>query len=384
MSSSWRPTSWNAARRSAAPCSVRSSKDGRPHSTSKERTTAILGNGQVTGLEFKDGRTLDCDMVVIVRRHWPNADTRARRRTDRRTRHRRRQRSQLRQRFDIYAVGECVEHRGRVYGRRADLGAGAGPRRPPDRAQPDAAYTRLQAGDEAQGHGRRSGRHGRHVPAEPPTRSCSHRDPKRGVYKKLFLREGRWSARSCWAIPACRLRRCSRRSTATSRRPPTTGLNCCSPTQRRDQDGERGDLPDNAQIRNCNGVTKGKPAVIKRGRMRQPSPRCATPPGRARAAGRASRRSRLFSNSRRAIWSSMTRRATTTCRACRWQAGADRGNQHAACAAYPRCSLRWRVERGPGEQGRAGLAAQDALGGRLRGRARRPVHQRPGPRQHPA
>ena len=43
-----------------------------------------------------------------------------------------------------------------------------------------------------------------------------------------------------------------------------------------------------------------------------------------------------------------------------------------------------RRPRGPEEQGRPGLAAEDDLGRRLRGRARRPVHQRSRPRQHPA
>ncbi len=37
-------------------------------------TTAILGKEQVTGLAFKDGTTLDCDMVVIAAGIKPNAE----------------------------------------------------------------------------------------------------------------------------------------------------------------------------------------------------------------------------------------------------------------------------------------------------------------------
>ena len=35
----------------------------------KKMTTEMLGEDRVTGLAFKDGTTLECDMVVIVRRH---------------------------------------------------------------------------------------------------------------------------------------------------------------------------------------------------------------------------------------------------------------------------------------------------------------------------
>ena len=89
------------------------------------RTTAVLGNGRVKGLEFADGAPLECDLVVIAAGIRPNAklaadaglkvnrgivvgddlgcfagDTPA---------------------PDVCAVGECAEHRGRVYGLVAPL-----------------------------------------------------------------------------------------------------------------------------------------------------------------------------------------------------------------------------------------------------------------------
>ena len=39
----------------------------------EKATTAVLGNGHVTGLAFKDGSTLDCDMVVVSAGIRPNA-----------------------------------------------------------------------------------------------------------------------------------------------------------------------------------------------------------------------------------------------------------------------------------------------------------------------
>ena len=40
----------------------------------EKRTTAVLGDGHVTGLRFKDGDILDCDMVVISAGIRPNVD----------------------------------------------------------------------------------------------------------------------------------------------------------------------------------------------------------------------------------------------------------------------------------------------------------------------
>ena len=37
-------------------------------------TAEVLGDGRVTGLAFKDGSTLDCDMVVISAGIQPNAE----------------------------------------------------------------------------------------------------------------------------------------------------------------------------------------------------------------------------------------------------------------------------------------------------------------------
>lgn len=81
----------------------------------EKATTSISGNGHVTGLQFKDGETLDTDMVVISCGIRPNSELakecgltveRAIVVND-----------QLQTDDpDIYAVGECAQHRGMVYG----------------------------------------------------------------------------------------------------------------------------------------------------------------------------------------------------------------------------------------------------------------------------
>ncbi len=87
----------------------------------EKATTEILGDDCVTGLAFKDGSTLDCDMLVIAAGIRPNAEIGLRAGltveraivVD----------NQMRSVDDanVYAVGECVQHRGRVYGLVAPL-----------------------------------------------------------------------------------------------------------------------------------------------------------------------------------------------------------------------------------------------------------------------
>ncbi|MBT2596546.1 NAD(P)/FAD-dependent oxidoreductase [Arthrobacter sp. ISL-72] len=85
------------------------------------RTTAVLGTDKVTGVRLRDQPDIGCDMVVVAAGIRPNVDLavlsglhveRAIVVDD-----------QLRvvDEDDIYAVGECVQHRGEVYGLVAPL-----------------------------------------------------------------------------------------------------------------------------------------------------------------------------------------------------------------------------------------------------------------------
>ena len=86
----------------------------------ERETGQILGNGRVTGLQFKDGTEIPADLVVMAVGIRPNADL------ARETGiycERGIVVSDTLQTYDpaVYAVGECVQHRGALYGLLAPL-----------------------------------------------------------------------------------------------------------------------------------------------------------------------------------------------------------------------------------------------------------------------
>ena len=124
----------------------------------EKQTTGLLGEDWVTGLRFKDGSALGCDMAVIAAGIRPNVDL-----ARMAGLHVRRgilvnDSLACRNDQDIYAIGECAEHRGRIYGlvapiweqarilaeRLARRGGGSG-------------VHGIPGGDEAQGYGCGSG-----------------------------------------------------------------------------------------------------------------------------------------------------------------------------------------------------------------------------------
>lgn len=150
-------------------------------------TESILGDGKVSGLKLADGRTLACDLVVMAVGIKPNVtlardsgleigrgvmvDDRMQTSVP-----------------DIFAVGECVEHRGTTYGLVAplfEMGKVLGAELAGDA---DAAFTGsvtstklkvtgvdvFSAGDFSGGEG---------------TEDIVFRDAARGVYKRLVLRD---------------------------------------------------------------------------------------------------------------------------------------------------------------------------------------------------
>lgn len=85
------------------------------------RTTAVLGKDRITGVRLRDDTELDCDMVVVTAGIRPNVDVAvvsglAVERAIVVDDHLR-----VMDEEDIYAVGECVQHRGEVYGLVAPL-----------------------------------------------------------------------------------------------------------------------------------------------------------------------------------------------------------------------------------------------------------------------
>lgn len=157
----------------------------------KKNTTAILGQDRVLGLRFSDGQALECDMVVVsagIEANWEIAagcglpiergivvDDQMRTEDP-----------------DIYAVGECAQHRGITYGLVAPLW---------DQAKVladhvtgknvHAAYHGSKTATKLKVMGVEVASMGIVEPRDPEDEVVQFSEPKRGTYKKLIIREGR-------------------------------------------------------------------------------------------------------------------------------------------------------------------------------------------------
>ncbi|HTU92993.1 MAG TPA: FAD-dependent oxidoreductase [Gemmataceae bacterium] len=158
----------------------------------KTVTTHILGeNGRVCGLRFQDGSMMETDMVVISCGIRPNVEEakaaglavgKAIVVDD-----------QLRTNDPaIFAVGECAQHRGRLYGlvdpvyEQARVLADV-----LTEAKPNAMYTGSRLATLLKVMGVDLLSMGETSLSDPDCEVVSHLDPSRGVYKKLVLRDNR-------------------------------------------------------------------------------------------------------------------------------------------------------------------------------------------------
>jgi nitrite reductase (NADH) large subunit len=155
-------------------------------------TTAVLGNGHVTGVGFKDGDALDCEMVVVSAGIRPNTELAARAGL------------QVDRGIvvgddlgcpnapDVYAVGECAEHRGQLYGLVAPLWEQT--QVLADRvtgANASALYLGSRTSTKLKVAGIDLAVMGRKEPEREDDEVVSYVEPTRGVYKKLIVRDDR-------------------------------------------------------------------------------------------------------------------------------------------------------------------------------------------------
>jgi nitrite reductase (NADH) large subunit len=155
-------------------------------------TKAILGRDKVLGLRFADDTTIDCDMVVIsagIQANWEIAagcgltvergivvDDQMRCIDDR----------------DIYAVGECAQHRGQMYGLVAPLWEQAKVLADHiTKRNSRAAYHGSKVATKLKVMGVEVASMGVVEPQYPEDEVIQFSDPKRGAYKKLIIRDGR-------------------------------------------------------------------------------------------------------------------------------------------------------------------------------------------------
>ena len=244
-----------------------------------KNTAAILGADCVTGLSFKDGSTLDCDMVVVSAGIKPNfeialrcgmtiergivVDNHMRSVDD----------------FNVYVVGECAQHQGKVYGLVAPLW---------DQAKvladhitgrnPDAGYFGSKLATKLKVMGVELASMGATEPANDDDEVVQFSEPKKGRYKKLIIRKGRLAG----AILMGDLSKVAYLTQAFDKNTPLPEdrlsllFDIGAPAQRVTLD----EMADTAQVCNCNGVTKGAiGACVARGKRTPKSVMLATRAG---------------------------------------------------------------------------------------------------------
>ncbi|MEW6732864.1 MAG: FAD-dependent oxidoreductase, partial [Acidobacteriota bacterium] len=157
----------------------------------EKSTTKIMGNGRVTGLEFKDGSCLECDIVVISAGIRPNVELA-------------REAGLVVERGivvgddlcclgnpDIAAIGECAQHRGQVYGLVAPVW---------EQARilaeiitgynPQAIYQGSKLATKLKVMGIELAVMGDKEP-KSDDEVITHLQPAHGIYRKLIVREGK-------------------------------------------------------------------------------------------------------------------------------------------------------------------------------------------------
>ena len=212
-------------------------------------------DGRVTGLAFKDGSTLPCDMVVVSAGIRPNSEIGVRagltveraivvddhmRAVDDRT---------------VYVVGECAQHHGRVYGLVAPLWDQAkvfadhvtGRNR-------EAAYHGSKLATKLKVMGVELASMGITEPEHAHDELIQFTEPKKGIYKKLIVREGRLVGGILMGdiSKAAYLMQAFDRDTPLPEERLSLMFDLGAPEQAVTID----EMPGDQQVCNCNGVTK--------------------------------------------------------------------------------------------------------------------------------
>lgn len=222
-------------------------------------TTAILGDDMVTGLAFKDGSTLDCDMVVISCGIKPNNElaTECGLKVERAIVVDDQMRSV--DDPDVYVVGECAQHRGRVYGLVTPLW---------DQAQvladhltgfdEAAAYTGSKLATKLKVMGVELASMGITGPANEGDEVVQIAEPQRGTYKKLVIRDNKLVG----AILLGDLSKAAPLMQAFDKNTPLPedrlSLLLDFDTSTKTKQMTMLEMPDEARVCNCNNVTKGE------------------------------------------------------------------------------------------------------------------------------
>jgi nitrite reductase (NADH) large subunit len=228
-------------------------------------TKLVTGDAEVTGLDFADGSHLDCELVVIAAGIKPNSELAARAglhvergivvdnqlRTDD---------------PNVFAVGECVQHRGQVYGLVAPIWEQA--KVLSDHltgTDPNAAYHGSKIATKLKVMGVEVASMGITEPTEEGDELVQFTEPKKGTYKKLIIRNGRLVGSILLGDikKAPYLTQAFERNTPVPEERLSLLFDIGAPSEAKSVES----MPNDMQVCNCNGVTKSAIAgCVKQGK----------------------------------------------------------------------------------------------------------------------
>jgi nitrite reductase (NADH) large subunit len=219
------------------------------------RAVEVTGGQRVTGVVLKDGRTIPCDMVVVAAGIKPNAEVaelsgftveRAIVVDD-----------QLRtvDDPDVYAVGECAQHRGQVYGLVAPLWEQAVVLAEHLTGSPDAAYHGSRTATKLKVAGVNVASMGITAPEREDDEFVVFSEPRRGVYKSIVIRDDKVVGATLLGDvgKVAFLQQAFDRGLPLPEERVSLMFDVGTPPE----DVGVAELADDAQVCNCNGVSKG-------------------------------------------------------------------------------------------------------------------------------
>ncbi|MBY0512936.1 MAG: nitrite reductase large subunit NirB [Gemmataceae bacterium] len=217
-------------------------------------TKEITGHTHVTGVKFADGSEIAADMVVVSAGIRPNVDLarecgvtidRAVVVDD-----------QMRTNDPhVFGVGECVQHRGMIYGLVAPLWEQTKVlAKVLTGADPAAAYPGSKIATKLKVMGVELASMGRIGDVQPTDEVVQFSEPARRVYWKAVVRDGRVNAACLLGDlgPADRLMEMFQKGTPV----PDRRLELFFTADTQQQETSLADLPDSHQVCDCNGVSK--------------------------------------------------------------------------------------------------------------------------------
>ena len=223
----------------------------------EKMTTSIHGNGRVSGIGFRDGGTLDCEMLVISAGIRPNIDLARMAGLNLRRGILVNDDLSCRNDRDIYAIGECAEHRNKTYGLVAPLRDQA--RTLAERLTVEkstATYTGSKTSTKLKVMGVELAVAGDKEPTNEDDEVVLYVQLNRGVYKKVIIRDGKVAGAILLGdgFTAPRLLQAFDRGETL----PQNRAELLFPLSGEAAVLDLADMPDDAQVCNCNGVSKGK------------------------------------------------------------------------------------------------------------------------------